>query len=120
MLIGGGIKTAQVRLRVEHREIVSGGCKTACRLWIVARVKGRAQGEVEGGQFLKAVVTVAQIDVTGIGLEAGIRAELGAVQVRGVRHIDGMEDERIHYAEDHCVCSDRECQGKDGGDGKSG
>ena len=119
VFVGLGVEPAQIRLQIERRKVVPCRRKGVGGFGIVARIQNQAEVHVECGQILEALVAIAQINIAGVGLERGIGAVLRAIEILGVGDIDGVEQERVHHAEDDGVGGDSQRERDDRGEGEA-
>ncbi len=119
MLIGAREKTAQIRVKPEHVEVISSGCIASGTDRIAARVQAR-EDHLEGSQILEAVIAISQVEVVGIRLETRIGPVLRPIKALRLRYIQQTQHQAIHNAEHHGVGPDRQRQRRHGGHQETG
>ena len=87
--------------------------------WIVARVQPD-EGELKCGQAVEGAVAIAQVEIVGIRLEAGIDPVPRSPEALRLRHVQRAQDQGIHEPEDHGVCANGQRQRHDGNRGEAG
>src|SRR5262249_2502229 len=119
MLIGGVKELANMRLNAEHIEVISASFVNPDAGWICARIEPGLR-DVISRQTVKAAIAITQIDVVGIRLiRRTTDISPDCVEALRLRHIQRVQYECIHYAENHCIRADRQGQRQNGGEGKS-
>ena len=118
VLIGLVKEATKVRLDTQRIEIICAGFIEPYLRRVATRGQAR-RGEIKREHTIKAPIPVADILVIGVRVERLVPL-LDGVEAFCIRHIEGVQNQRVQHAEDHSVGPDAQRQSENGRDGEAG
>src|SRR6185437_12030872 len=119
-LVGGVEKTAQIRVKAKHIEIVPCNFVEPNAVWIITCVESCLINVITC-QIVKTVIAVAEIEIVGVGIVPQlITGPLDSVKALRLRHIQRAQDHCIQDSKNNGIGADAESQREYRGEGEAG
>ena len=119
MFIGAVEETAKGRLNAHDVEVIPTHFVDPGARRISSRVECR-QSDAVSRQTIKAAIAIAQFEIVGIRLRrSNVRAP-DCIKALLLRHVQLVQQERVHGTKHHRVCADAQGQRHNGNGSKAG